>query len=94
MDFRRSWRKYVALGLIYRLITSYFFVPGLAYLFNRILPASKTGALVNRDIFNIFLNYESAFGIFILMVFAVIFILIELGTLTVIAHKNTIIIRF
>jgi len=88
MDFRRSWRKYVALGLGYLLITSYFFVPGLAYLFNRILLASKTGVLLNRDIFNVPLNYESALGIFILMVFAVICILTELGTLTVIAHKK------
>jgi glycerophosphoryl diester phosphodiesterase len=88
MDFRRSWRKYVALGLGYLLITSYFFVPGLAYLFNRILLVSKTGVLLNRDIFNILLNYKSAFGIFLLMILAVIFILIELGTLTVIAHKK------
>lgn len=88
MDFRRSWRKYVALGLGYLLITSYFFIPGLAYLFNRILIVSKTGVLLNRDIFNILLNYKSALGIFLLMVLAVIFILIELGTLTVIAHKK------
>lgn len=88
MDFRRSWRKYVALGLGYLLITSYLFVPGLAYLFNRLLIVSKTGVLLNRDIFKILLNYKSAFGILVLMFIAVIFVLIELGTLTVLAHKK------
>ncbi|MDF1617185.1 glycerophosphoryl diester phosphodiesterase membrane domain-containing protein [Petrocella sp. FN5] len=88
MDFRRSWRKYIALGLGYLLITSYLFVPGLAYLFNRLLIVSKTGVLLNRDIFKIFLNYKNALGIFSLMILAVVFILIELGTLTVIAHKK------
>ena len=88
MDFRHSWRKYVALGLAYLLVTSYLFIPGLAYLFNRLLLVSQTGVLLNSDVFKIFLNYKSAIGIFLLMVLAVIFILMELGTLTVIAHKK------
>ncbi|MDW7670146.1 MAG: glycerophosphoryl diester phosphodiesterase membrane domain-containing protein [Bacillota bacterium] len=88
MDFRRSWRIYLAFGLFYLLATSYLFVPVLSYLFNRLLLLTGSGVLLNRDVFRMLLNYRAAAGLFFLAAIAVILIFLELGTLVIIAHKK------
>lgn len=87
MDFRRSWRKYVAFGLGYMGITSYLFVPILSYLFNRVMLITGSGVLLNKEVFRILLNPRSAIGLFILAIVAVMFIFLEIGTLIIITHK-------
>ena len=88
MDFRRAWRKYVAFSLVYLMVASYVFVPILSYLFSRILLLTGSGVLLNKEVFQIFLNPRSATGLFIIAVLAVIFIFLEIGTLIIIAHKK------
>ena len=88
MDFRRSWRKYVAFGLAYVIITSYLFVPVLAYLFNRVMLLTGSGVLLNKEVFKILLNPRSAMGLFLVAILAVLFIFLEGGTLVIIAHKK------
>lgn len=74
MDFRRSWRKYVAFGLAYVIITSYLFVPVLSYLFSRVMLLTGSGVLLNKDVFRILLNPRSAMGLFLVAILAVLFI--------------------
>lgn len=87
-DFRRSWRKYVAFGLAYAIITSYLFVPVLSYLFNRVMLLTGSGVLLNKDVFRVLLNPRSAMGMFLVAILAVLFIFLEIGTLVIIAHKK------
>lgn len=88
IDFRRSWRHYMAFALFYMLLTSYVLVPMLAFLLNRILILTGSGVVLNSEVFRILLNTRGVLGLLGLAALAVMLIFLELGTLIVIAHKR------
>ncbi|SMP38599.1 glycerophosphodiester phosphodiesterase family protein [Anoxynatronum buryatiense] len=88
LDFRRSWRHYMAFALLYMLLTSYVLVPVLAFLLNRILILTGSGVVLNSEVFRILLNTRGLLGFLGLAALAVMLIFLELGTLIVIAQKR------
>ena len=88
LDFRRSYKKYIAFGLVYMLVTSYVFVPALSYLFNRLMIMTGSSVLLNQDIFRILLSTRGIISLLVVGSVAVIMIFIELGTLIIIAHQK------
>ncbi len=87
-DFQSTYKKYLVFEFIYLAITGFIFVPMLAYIFNRVLVAMGSHALLNMDVFKIVLNSRGLVGLSILSVLVVVIIFIEFGVLIIISQKR------
>ncbi len=87
-DFKSTYNKYLIFEFIYLIITSFIFVPMIAFLFNRVLMAMGSSALLNMDIFKIVLNYRGLAGLIFLSALSVVIIFIEFGVLIIISQKR------
>ncbi|ABR49254.1 glycerophosphoryl diester phosphodiesterase [Alkaliphilus metalliredigens QYMF] len=87
-DFRKTYKRYIAFELIYKLMASFIFVPLIAYVFNRILISMGSGPLLNNEVFRIALNYKGVTGLIIIAMLSVVLIFIEFGVLVVISQKK------
>ncbi len=87
-DFRKSWRKYLLFSFFYLLLSSYVLIPFLGYFLNRLLLLVSSGVLINSAAFSLLLDPRGIIGLILLSTLAVIFTIIQVGTLIILAHKN------
>ncbi|OEF97374.1 glycerophosphoryl diester phosphodiesterase membrane domain-containing protein [Desulfuribacillus alkaliarsenatis] len=87
-DFKYTYKKYIVFEFIYLLLTSFLFVPLIAYIFNRALIAMGSSSLLNSDVFKIVLSIEGVIGLLVIGLIAVTVIFIEFGVLIVIANQQ------
>ena len=76
-DFKKTYKKYIVFEFIYMLMTSFIFVPLIAYIFNRLLMALGSNVLLNKEVFKIVLNYRGIAGLLIIASISVIVIFVE-----------------
>ena len=87
-DFRKSWRDYLIFSFLYFLLSSYVLIPLLSYFLNRLLLMVSSGVLINSAAFSLLLDPRGVLGLILLSTLAVIFTIIQVGTLIILAHKN------
>lgn len=86
-DFLNTYQQYLVFEFLYLVMTSFLFVPIIAYIFNRMLLAMGSSSLLNSELFKIGLSFEGIIGLSIISIIAVIIIFVELGVLIIISHK-------
>ncbi|MDW7667326.1 MAG: glycerophosphoryl diester phosphodiesterase membrane domain-containing protein [Bacillota bacterium] len=87
LDIRKSWRKYLFFGCFYLIITSYVLIPFLGFFLHRLLLIVSSGVLLDTNAFSLLLDFRGFIGFFILSTLTVIFVFIEIGTLTILSYK-------
>ena len=86
-SFHKTYRQYLLLGVLSILLTSYLFVPFIAWLFNRVLRVLSGGYLVNSDLMRLVLDWRTlGFFLFMLLLVVIIFFL-EFAIILVIARE-------
>lgn len=87
-DFQKSWRKYLLFSFFYLLLSSYVLVPFLGYFLNRLLLSVSSGVLINSAAFSLLLDPRGIIGLILLSTLAVMFTIIQVGTLIILSHKD------
>ena len=87
IDMKKSWRRYLFFGFLYLILTSYVLIPFLGFYLHRLLLMVSSGVLLDSNAFSVIFDIRGFIGFFIFSAIAVIFIFIEIGTLTILAYK-------
>ena len=87
LDMKKSWRRYLFFGFLYLILTSYVLIPFLGFYLHRLLLMVSSGVLLDSNAFSVIFDIRGFIGFFIFSAIAVIFIFIEIGTLTILAYK-------
>jgi len=87
-DFRISYKKYLIFALIYMLMTSFFFVPFISFVFNRILKAIGSGSLLNAEVYRMGLSSIGLIGMLLICFLTVVILFIEFGVMIIIAQQT------
>ncbi|MFC3343906.1 glycerophosphoryl diester phosphodiesterase membrane domain-containing protein [Paenibacillus abyssi] len=87
-DLSLTYRKLLLFEAFYMLITSFLFVPIIAFIFNRMLRAMGTNFLLNSDVYQIGLSYKGLIGLTLIGLVCVIVLFIEFGVILIIAQKQ------
>lgn len=86
--FKNTYKKLLVFQLVYMALTSFIFVPSIAYIFNRILWSMGSESLLNKEVLKIGLRYEGILGIIIICVIIVVVMFIEFGVIIIISQKR------
>lgn len=87
-DFRRTYKQYLVFVYAHMLLSSFVFVPALAYMFNRVLRAIGSKSLLNSEVYTLALSYKGIIGMTLIGLVAVILLFIQLAALIAIAQQS------
>lgn len=87
-DFKHTYDKHFAVELLFKLLTSFLFIPIFSFLFDKMIRVLGSGPLINRDVYKIGLSLTGWSVLIAIALICVIIVFIELGTLIVIAQKK------
>ncbi len=88
VHFKNTWRKHLAFAVLTLLLTSRLIIPLFSHLIHRLLIGSESGVLLNRDVFQILLDYRGLLGLFLLLLLSILVVFIELGTFLYLAKAG------
>lgn len=88
-DFKRSYGKYLSFELMFSLLASGIFAPFLTYVFNRLLIIFRNSpALLNNEVLSFGFSFKGFVVLFLIGLFAVSILFVELGVIVIISHKS------
>ncbi|WP_042680762.1 glycerophosphoryl diester phosphodiesterase membrane domain-containing protein [Anaerosalibacter massiliensis] len=87
-DFKDGIRTYLVFEVIYKMITSFIFIPLITYIFHLIIRVLGSNSLLNGQVFKIGLNYKAIPGLILMLFLSTIAVFIEFGTLVIISQKK------
>ncbi|MDR5658356.1 glycerophosphodiester phosphodiesterase [Serpentinicella sp. ANB-PHB4] len=87
-DFKNTYKKLLLFGFIYMGLTSFIFVPIIAYILNLGIRATGAESLLDYQVLNIVLSYQGLVALMSIIILSTILIFIEFAVVIVIAQKK------
>src|SRR5690554_3723088 len=88
IDFYKSYKKYISFALLYMLLTSFFAVPMISFIFNRMLLMLGPGTLLNADVYKIALSLPGFVGMLLISFIVLVIYFLQFGVIIIISQKT------